>query len=111
MLFKLRFQQADTKEKRAFVESLNFDWEMVSPEEKRQLGEQLLASTPGVRRLDDENWFKMDWERVGELVEHRSVFIRRGKAYVPVREQLSMVLAEYTRRLDKSLEVRVEQRH
>ena len=106
MLFKYRFQKDDTKERREFVESLNFDWEMVSEEEKHQVGECLLAATPGLKRLDDENWFKVDMEKVPELVERRAVFLKRGKAYVPLREQLSMILAEFTARLDKALEVR-----
>lgn len=105
MLFKLRFQQDDGRERRAFVESLNFDWEIVNDEEKRSLGEQLLAATPGVRRLEEENWFKVHWTRVPELVEHRSVFLHKGKAYVPMREQTSMILTEFTNRLDKALEV------
>lgn len=40
-----------------------------------------------------------------ELVEQRRVFLKAGKAYVPVREQMSMVLAGFTERLDKGLEV------
>jgi len=42
---------------------------------------------------------------VPELVEGRRVFLRGGKAYVPGREQMSMVVAEFTKRLDKALEV------
>ncbi|KAI9734564.1 MAG: hypothetical protein M1834_002165 [Cirrosporium novae-zelandiae] len=104
-LFRLRFQNDDTRERQAFVESLNFDWEAVGDEEKREFGEKLIASTPGVRRLEDENWFKVDWERVPELVENRRVFLRQGKAYVPMREQMSMILAEFTQRLDKGLQL------
>lgn len=105
MLFKYRFQQDDGQERRKFIESLSFDWEMVSDEEKQELGEQLLASS-GLKRLDDESWFKVDMEKVPELVERRTAFLRRGKAYVPLREQQSMILAEFTARLDRSLEVR-----
>ncbi|OJD16632.1 hypothetical protein AJ78_03224 [Emergomyces pasteurianus Ep9510] len=104
MLFKFRFQQDDANERRNFVASLNFDWDMVSNEEKRELSESLLASTYGVRRLDEESWFKVDWEKVPELVERRGVFVKKGKAYVPVREQFSMILAEFSARLEKALE-------
>ncbi|KAI1920240.1 DNA primase subunit pri2 [Ophidiomyces ophidiicola] len=104
MLFKFRFQEDDSKERRAFVDSLNFDWDIVSEEEKHNLGEALLASTPGIKRLDNEGWFKVDWERVPELVERRGVFLRKGKAYVPLREQLSMIMAEFSIRLEKALE-------
>ena len=107
-LFRLRFQNGgDAKERQAFVESLQFDWEVVSEEERRSLGSQLMSATPGLRRqeMEDGGWFKVDFETVPELVEARRVFIRKGKAYVPVREQMSMVVAEFEARLNKGLEV------
>ncbi len=107
-LFRLRFQNDDVRERQAFVESLNFDWDIVSEQEKRELGPELVAAGGGfVKRMDDENWFKVDWERVPELVETRRVLLKAGKAYVPGREQLSMVVAEFTNRLEKALEVRL----
>lgn len=105
MLFRFRFQNDDSRERRAFVESLNLDWEPVSDEERHDITESLASSTPGLRRVDDETWYKVDWEKVPELVERRSVFLKRGKAYVPGREQLSMIMAEFTARLERSLEV------
>lgn len=105
MLFKFRFQQDDSRERRNFIESLNLDWEPVSDEEKHELSDKLLNGTPGLRRVDDESWYKVDWERVPELIERRAVFMTRGKAYVPGREQLSIVMAEFTARLERALEV------
>ena len=87
------------------MESLNLDWDTVSEEEKRELGAELVASTPGLKRVEDESWFKLDWERVPDLVETRRVLLKMGKAYVPVREQMSMVLAEFTARLEQGLKV------
>jgi DNA primase large subunit len=40
-------------------------------------------------------------------VEQRRVLVKRGKAFVPQREQLSLVVAEFTKRLDEALEVRL----
>lgn len=105
MLFKLRFQQDDGSERRGFVESLSLDWNVVAEEEKRELGDSLMAATPGLRRLEDENWFKVNWTKVPELVEHRKVLVRKGKAYVPMREQPSMIMTEFTTRLEKGLEL------
>lgn len=106
MLFRFRFQRDDTREKRAFIESLNLDWEPVEDDERQRLAEHLIGATPGLRRVDEEAWYKVDWERVPELVERRSVFLYKGKAYVPGREQLSMIIAEFTARLERALEVR-----
>ena len=105
MLFRLRFQADDGRERRSFVESLNLNWEVVQEDEKRELSERLMAATPGLRRLEDEGWFKVDWTRVPELVEHRTVLVRKGKAYVPMREQTSMVMTEFANRLEQGLEL------
>jgi DNA primase large subunit len=105
MLFKFRFQQDDSRERRLFIESLNLDWEPVNDEERQELAEHLVSATPGLRRSDEETWYKVDWERVPELVERRAVYLKRGKAYVPGREQLSMIIAEFTARLEKAMEV------
>jgi DNA primase large subunit len=108
MLFRLRFMDNDVKERQVFVEGLNLEWEVVGEEEKGRWSEELRAAAGGFlkgERFESESWFKVDWERVPELVEGRRVFLRAGKAYVPGREQMSMVVAEFTGRLDKALEV------
>ncbi|KAN0114462.1 DNA primase, large subunit [Hyaloscypha variabilis] len=105
-LFRLRFMDNDAKERQVFVEGLNLEWEVVGEEEKMRWSEELRAAAGGfVKRMEEESWFKVDWERVPELVEGRKVFLRAGKAYVPGREQMSMVVAEFTARLDKALEM------
>jgi DNA primase large subunit len=106
MLFRLRYKEDDHLERQAFVKSLNLEWEEVGEAEKRELREQLLAATGGSKKADEQEWCKVDWERVPELVEQRRVFLKRGKAYVPQREQMSLVVAEFTKRLDDALEVR-----
>ncbi|PWY86991.1 DNA primase, large subunit [Aspergillus heteromorphus CBS 117.55] len=105
MLFRFRFQRDDTREKRAFIESLNLEWEPVEDAERQRLSDHLLGATPGLRRVDEETWYKVDWEKVPELVERRSVFLSKGKAYVPGREQVSMIIAEFTARLERALEL------
>ncbi|KAF2500899.1 DNA primase, large subunit [Lophium mytilinum] len=104
MLFRLRFKDDDLKERQQFVDSLGLEWERVEEEERRELGAELSAAS-GLKKVDEQGWFKVDWERVPELVEQRRVFLKRGKAYVPAREQLSLVVAEFTRRLDEALEL------
>ena len=108
MLFRIRFQNDDMRERQAFVESLALDWEMCSEQEKRTLSADLLNATPGLKKQEAEEggWFKVDFETVPELVESRRVYLKAGKAYVPVREQLSMVLAAFSTILAKGIEVR-----
>jgi DNA primase large subunit len=104
MLFRLRFKDDDVKERQEFVRSLNLEWEEVKEDEKRELRDKLLAAS-GQKKDDDQEWFKVDWERVPELVDQRKVLLKQGKAYVPQREQMSLVVAEFTKRLDEALEV------
>ena len=63
------------------------------------------ALSSGVKKGDEEGWFKVDWENVPELVESRRVFLKWGKAYVPAKEQMSMVMSEFSKRLEQALEV------
>lgn len=86
------------------METLDFNWETVPEDEKRAMKDSLCAAT-GMKTLDGESFFKVDWERVHDLVEQRRVLLRGGKAYVPVSLQLSLVLAEFNARLDRSLEL------
>lgn len=106
-MFKIRFQSDDRKERQNFVATLNLNLEIVSEEEKRELGSDLLNGTPGLRKqeLEEGGLFKVDFETVPELIENRKVFVKFGKAYVPGREQLSIVLAEFSEKLDNGLEV------
>ena len=104
-LFELRMNQDDARERREFIEALSMSWETVTEEEKKEFGEQLRAATGFLKRDEEENWFKVDWERVPELVQHRKVLLRRGKAFVHVREQTTMVTTEFTRQLENGLEL------
>lgn len=110
MLFRLRFKDDDPRERQHFVRSLNLEWEEVKEDEKRELREQLLAAS-GQKKGEELDWFKVDWERVPELVEQRKVLLRMGKAYVPQREQMSLVVADFTKKLDEALEVKHCQSH
>ncbi|KOS17262.1 putative DNA primase large subunit [Escovopsis weberi] len=117
MLFRMRLASDDTAERAAFVAGLDLDWwEAVGEDERRELGAELAAMTAtagggaktfsgGGGGWEDEAWFKVDWVRVPELVEARRVYLRAGKAYVPAREQSSMVVAEFTSRLERQLEL------
>lgn len=107
MLFRMRFNSDDLSERTEFISGLDLDWwEPVTEDEKRMYAADLAAMASGKKASsEDENWFKVDWDRVPDLVEGRRVFLKAGKAFVPGREQSSMVVAEFSSRLEKQLEV------
>ena len=103
----MRFQTENARERQEFVASLSLAWEPVNEQEKRMLAQDLSNATPILKKadLDDNSWFKVDFETVPELVEGRRIFVKGGKAYVPSKEQMSIVLAGFHERLEKGLEV------
>lgn len=107
-LFQLRLAQDDARERKKFISSLNMDWEVVDEEEKARFGDELRAATGrqwNKGQPEEEGWFKVDWEQVPELVAQRKVLLKRGKAYVHLREQTSMVVGEFSRQLEAGLEL------
>ena len=48
---------------------------------------------------------QVKWSRVPDLVEKRKVFLKAGWAYVPSRQQSSIVFQEFDVHLEKALEV------
>ncbi|KAH8665118.1 eukaryotic and archaeal DNA primase [Tricladium varicosporioides] len=106
MLFRIRFQDEVQTDRHTFVKELTLDWEPVGMEEKKLYEEELRgASGYGKTKPLEDSYFKVDWEKVPELVEGRKVFLKYGKAYVPERDQVSMVVAEFTSKLEKALEI------
>lgn len=108
MLFRIRYQTDDVQECSEFTNSLNFAWETVSEEEMKSVGELLKAATGNtfVKTEDEaQEYFKVDWEQVPELVEQRKVYLSDGLAYVPMQEQMTLVISEFSKRLDAALEV------
>lgn len=106
VLFRLRFETDDSTERESFLRTLDLNWEPVSSQEKQTFREELLAATPSLSaaQWESEAFFKVPWTKVPDLVEKRRVFLRRGVAWVPMREQSSLILAEFSNRLNKDLE-------
>ncbi|KAI2643384.1 DNA primase, large subunit [Xylaria nigripes] len=105
MLFRLRLNDEGSVERNAFIQSINLDCEQVTEEERIKYRDELTSVVGLKKGNEDETWIKVDWERVPDLVETRRVFVKAGKAYVPSKEQSSMVIAEFAQRLDRALEL------
>ncbi|CAO3660118.1 unnamed protein product [Umbelopsis vinacea] len=113
-LFRYRFELESRKEKEALLKTLDINWKVVSQEEKMNMRAELeicaiwTAKAAGVQNVKDfvesETYFEVDFEKVPDLISRRSVVLRRGKAYVPMTEQISLVMDEFKARLSKALE-------
>ncbi|CDS08326.1 hypothetical protein LRAMOSA02274 [Lichtheimia ramosa] len=112
-LFKYRFEQETLEEKKKFVAGLKLSWTPLDPEEKQRIRDKLEAcavwkaskanqSTRAI--VDSETYFKVDFEKVPDLLSNRSVYIEGGVAYVPMSDQVSLVMDEFRRMLSAALE-------
>ncbi|KAN0123794.1 DNA primase large subunit [Russula decolorans] len=102
-LFRIRYLDASELERRDFCKSRDFDWTQVDESEKTMYAPQLKAAVPDAD--DKEQYFKVKWTNVPDLVEKRRVFLKDGWAYVPSREQSSIVFQEFQTRLERALEM------
>ncbi|KAF9500942.1 DNA primase, large subunit [Pleurotus eryngii] len=107
-LFKVRYDDSDMAEREAFSESRNFNWVKVDDEEKKVIRSQLFSVYSGPKATREalfkqETYLKVRWTRVPDLVSHRKVFLKGGWAYVPSREQSSIIFQEFESHLEQAL--------
>ncbi|KAF8978047.1 hypothetical protein BGZ46_006871, partial [Entomortierella lignicola] len=106
---RYRFEKESVRDQLEFLEKQNLSWKKVSDEDKRLLRDKLkatsLSSFSKGKDIDQETYFEVDFERVTALVGKRQVYIKGGKAYVPMADQVALVLDEFKERLSNSLEV------
>ncbi|EJD52936.1 DNA primase, large subunit [Auricularia subglabra TFB-10046 SS5] len=113
-LFRFRFEEAAakaTKDLAAFLESQRFNWEKVPPNELQALRADVLAAHGNSKALTDKwpvagpppAFYRVDWTKAPDLVLNRKVYMRNKKVYVPEIEQLSIVMEDFTSRLEKAL--------
>ncbi|KAH8117327.1 DNA primase, large subunit [Phellopilus nigrolimitatus] len=100
-LFRVRYELDDSIERKSFLESRDFGWLTLSEDEERNksLLNDLRIVNPG-----EVSWYKVKWTRVPDLVEKRRVYLKGGWAYVPLKEQSSIVFQEFQTRLQIALE-------
>ncbi|RUP43267.1 DNA primase large subunit, partial [Jimgerdemannia flammicorona] len=111
-LFRYRFESENSQDKQGFLAALNLNWNIVTPADKKEMQDDLERSSHwsagqmnASQYIESETFFEVDFERVPDLIARRAVYLRRGKAYVPMSEQVSLVMEEFRNRLAKALEV------
>ncbi|PKI85136.1 hypothetical protein MVES_001036 [Malassezia vespertilionis] len=104
-LFRWKLETEHLAEREAFLRTQDFGWQVVSAEEQQRHREQLLAVHPRLApTFAAESFLQVPWYRVPELVERRKVFVHRGTAWIPSKEQGSLIIAEFHAQLQAQLE-------
>ncbi|EPT06137.1 DNA primase large subunit [Fomitopsis schrenkii] len=108
-LFRVRYDRDDWGERDVFLKSRDFGWEELSEEEKQAHEKELVAASAWMNSRDvdpmKDRYYKVKWTRVPDLVEKRRVLLKGGMAWVPSREQSSIVFQEFQTTLAKALEM------
>lgn len=116
-IFKIRFELLSSTEQRDFVKSMNLPWDFISAAEKEELSSFLYTSTQFAMRFqlnlteeharraffEKEEFIKIPFEYVPELLSSRSVYLKKGNAYVPKFQQINLLSLEFTTQLEKTL--------
>lgn len=123
-LFKLRYSWTLLHERRTFIDA-NRDvlpWDYIGPEEKQRMSAQLHAALYQLLRtllaLESEGkvtdemvrqlmaaqeFIKVPFRNVPDLVAQRNVLLSQGMAYIPLTAQLSLLATEFSTRLEQAL--------
>lgn len=104
-LFRYRLETEHLADKEAFLQAQHFVWRAVPADEQRRFRDALAAVHPRLApTIDAESFVQVPWHQVPELVERRKVLVHKGYAWIPNKEQSSLVLAEFQSRLAQQLE-------
>ncbi|ORX73408.1 hypothetical protein BCR32DRAFT_297191 [Anaeromyces robustus] len=114
-LFRLRWHRCkDQNMKKEFIKSLNLNMTELSGEEKEELKEELLETSyldnnfknkdQYIQAFESDTYYKIPFEQVTDLVQQRKIYIKGGVAYLPSKEQISLLLNQYKENLNKSME-------
>ncbi|CAH2351769.1 DNA primase large subunit [[Candida] railenensis] len=128
VLFKIRYNMLQPKEQREFIAQYSdkLPWQYISQDEKLDILDDLFAATSSTVRNSlvfesgdpsftisrdqlyqhiqkSEQFIKLPFEKVPNLVASRSVLLRAGSAYIPSTLQLNLLSIEYQDLLTTSL--------
>lgn len=96
-LFKARFSHELVKDRMDFLKYSNSYLAPISSSEKEQVTEQLRKCSPG---KESDEFYKVPFEFVPELVSRRTVFLKGGWAFVPKSESFSLIMTKFRENLE-----------
>ncbi|XP_047460062.1 DNA primase large subunit [Mugil cephalus] len=104
-LFRYRFCELDSEQKRDFLHKNNLQYNTISVEEKKAMGEKLINSSYGVSGItvEGQDFYKVPFQDALDLVRTRKVYLKAGYVYIPHQDIVTIVLNDFRTRLSKAL--------
>lgn len=117
ILFKIRFNQLTFNEQFEFIKNLKLPWEFITAEEKNSISNELFNSISAslgyqlsihddiAKRqfFQNENFIKIPFEFVSDLISQRCIYLKKGYAYIPSFQQFQLLSNEYLNNLSEAL--------
>nr|XP_023014675.1 DNA primase large subunit-like [Leptinotarsa decemlineata] len=105
--FKLRFIIQTPQSITQFLELNNLTYQHISTEERDQLKNDLILSTPGMSNVscDASDIYKVNFSEVLPLVKNRRVYLHRGYAYILTSDLIVCVQSKFRASLNEALNI------
>ncbi|XP_059059366.1 DNA primase large subunit [Achroia grisella] len=103
-LFKMRFTIMNTESVDTFFKLNNLCYTNISDEEKNDIIHYLRDSTP-YHNVDNMKFYKVKFYEVLDLVKLRKVYLHAGYAYIPHKDFVSVLSAQFRIHLKQSLAI------
>ncbi|CAH0404657.1 unnamed protein product [Chilo suppressalis] len=103
-LFKMRFMTMNSEAVDAFFRLNNLSYTNISDEEKSGIISFLRESTAH-QNIENMKFYKVKFYEVLDLVKFRKVFLSGGYAYIPHKDFVSVLSAQFRKHLRHSLAV------
>lgn len=106
-LFKMRFMTMKTDAIDAFFKINNLCYTNISDSEKSELMKYLRESTfyQSTQNIENFKFYKVKFYDVLDLVKARKVFLRGGYAYIPHKDFISVLSAQFRMHLRQTLAI------
>lgn len=103
-LFRWRFSSLNRKGAEAFYRINGLRFDPISVEEKSKIAKCLEMSSPSVDNVDCTTFYKVEFQKVKDLVANRRIFLSMGSAYVPEAKMCSVIIYEFKKVLNRGFE-------
>lgn len=104
-LFKLKFSQLKAPEIKRYLEINRLDYQPISKEEKDAVKDGLYNSTSGhsVEKIETNDFYRVHFTEVPDLVRTRRCFLKNGSAYVIMADFSNIVAGLHEACIEKGL--------
>ncbi|XP_030054854.1 DNA primase large subunit isoform X2 [Microcaecilia unicolor] len=104
-LFRFRFSEMSKESIQKFLAHNNLTYKAISDEQKNLYANDLLSSSSAlsVTKLEDQEFYKIEFWNAADLVRTRKVYVWEGFAYIPFQEIVIIILNDFRTKLSKAL--------